>query len=273
MRIKPRTAAVTIVLTFSVASLRAQTLDHYYSFDSAEVTLQSGRITSATGTGSTLFAFHGGPTPDASGRFGEAANFSLGSLDSTIFKDGNTPLGSSFSISFWMKTSDVTAISQSYVFQTGGVPSPQNAILFGYNLSVLELYGNAFTGADPRPISGLTLNPSLNNQWFNVVYTYDGADLKGYLNGVEQFDRAAVLSMTASGGLSVGGSRNSNPPNAALIPGSLDDVAIFTGALSQQQVTLLQTSPAITVVPEPRGYVVLGLALLVGHAVWRRRKG
>jgi hypothetical protein len=270
---RARAIAVTLGLCAS-SLLRAQMILNYYSFDSGTLATSGSNILLASGTGNTLAAFGGNPTVDAAGKFGGAANFSSGRLDTSAFRDGATPLGNSFSISFWMKTADVTATSQSYVLQTGGESSPQSAILFGYVSGKAELYGGSdYTGPDdPRPISGITLAPALNNQWFNVVYTYDGTTLKGYLNGNQEFSTSASFSLEAAGGLSIGGSRHTNPVNAALVPGSLDDVAIFSGALSPSQVTFLQTSPANSLVPEPGEYAALAGATLIVFAAWRRRK-
>ncbi|HVY70920.1 MAG TPA: LamG-like jellyroll fold domain-containing protein [Verrucomicrobiae bacterium] len=249
----------------------AQSLVNYYSFDAGAITTSGSVILTASGIGSTL-ANRETPVVDASGRFGGAANFSAGRLDTPAFGDGTTTaLGNNFSVSFWMKTSDVTATSQSYVFQTGGAVSPQNAVIFGYSSGLMEFFGeSAFTGSNPRPSSGITLGASLNNQWFNVVYTYDGATFKGYLNGHEEFSTATTFSLTSAGGLSIGGSRNGVSFSNHLT-GSLDDFAIFQGALSARQVTALQSAPAISLVPEPSEYAMVAGVALLGFGVLRRR--
>lgn len=75
--------------------------------------------------------------------------------------------------------------------------------------------------------------------------------------------------MTAAGGFSVGGARN----GAGTVPGSLDDFALWSGVLSQNQVTQLQTSDALTVsaIPEPSTYAAIFGAGALGFALWRRR--
>jgi hypothetical protein len=250
--------------------LPAQTLRHYYSFDADQITTTGSFITGATGTGASLVSFGGFPTIDASGRFGGAANFSTGAFDTLNFASGSS-LGSSFSISFWMKTPDVTAVSNTYVLQTGaGSGGFQNAVLFGYVAGKTELYGASAWGGstDPRSVSGIDLSPSLNGTWFNVVYTYNGTNLRGYLNGVEVLSATPIFDLAATGGLSIGSARN----GAGLVPGSLDDVAIWQGALSAAQVLDLQSTPVLpSAIPEPSTWAMLAGAGALALAGWRRR--
>jgi hypothetical protein len=261
-----------VVLAVALAGrLPAQTLLHYYSFDADKITTAGSLIIGASGTGADLTALGFAPTVDANGRFGGAANFSGGSLDTSNFADASS-LHQEFTISFWMKTPDVTALSNSYVLQTGAESGGnQNAVLFGYVAGKTELYGASAWSltTDPRSVSGLTLSSSLNDTWFNVAYTYDGFTLRGYLNGVEAFTTGASFDLYAAGGLSIGSARN----GAALIPGSLDDVAIWRGALSPAQVLDLQSSSVLpgSAIPEPSTYAALCGGLMLGLAGWRRR--
>lgn len=253
------------------ARLPAQTLLHYYSFDWGTITTSGSLITGATGTGAALGTLGTGPTVDPNGRFGSAADFTTGSLDTALFASAAS-LGNSFSISFWMKTPDVSALVQSYALQTGDFSgSRQNAVLFGYDSGEVELYGGGAWGLtdDPRPLSAIVLTPALNNTWFNIVYAYDGTTLRGYLNGTEEFSRAASFDLYANGGLSIGSARN----GAALVAGSLDDVAIWRGALTAGQVLGLQSSPVVpSAIPEPSTYAALLGAGALGLVLWRRRR-
>jgi hypothetical protein len=262
--------ALLVIGLALVSRLPAQTLLSYYSFDSDQITTVGSFITGATGTGGVLSALGSGPTVDTSGRFGGAANFSSGGLDTPSFAGGFS-LSNDFSISFWLKTADVTALANSYVFQVGGTSGGnQNAVLFGYAAGKTELYGaSAVSGDDPRGPSGITLSSSLNNTWVNIAYTYNTATLRGYLNGVEVLSTPMSSLLYASGGLSIGSARN----GAALVPGSLDDVAIWRGALSPVQVAELQTSSVLpgSAVPEPSTYAAICGGLMLGIAAWRRR--
>jgi hypothetical protein len=264
----------TLALSAVLAPLaRAQTLVGYYSFDTGTLSTIGSSVLAATGTGSPLSLLSTAPQFDASGRFGGAVNFSGGSPLDGVFGTGSTTIGNNFSISVWLKTSDVTAISNSYLFQTGvSGAGAQNAILFGYNNATAELYGSSqgLSGStDPRAISGMTLSSSLNNTWVNLVYTYNGSTLRGYLNGSEAFSTPATFSLIAGGGLSIGGARDGN----GLFSGSLDDFAIWNGALTQTQITALQTSSALSVsaIPEPSTYAALCGVAMLGFAAWHRK--
>lgn len=275
LRSSPSTALLTLGLLFFSAPLtQAQTLLNYYSFDPGTVFTASGFITGATGTGAALSPIGTNPTVDASGRFGAASSFAgANGLDTSTFGNGATTLGNSFSVSVWLKTSDVTALANSYLFQTGVVGGgAQNAVLFGYVSGKTELYGSSqgLSGStDPRSVSGITLSSALNNTWFNVVYTYDGTTLTGYLNGAQVFSTARDFSFTAAGGLSVGGARDGN----GAFPGSLDDFGLWSGVLSAAQVTSLQSTPAlgISAIPEPSTYAAIIGGVALGLAAWRRR--
>jgi hypothetical protein len=274
MKSLPILRCLALVLV-APAATKAQTLLNYYSFDTATLATTGASINGAFEAGGiastyseTLFPLGTPPTVDAAGRFGQAANFIGGSgLDTAInWGSGSATLGASFSISFWMKTPDVTASIQTYVLQTGASSgAPQNAVLFGYSPGQVQLYST--TGPNPQAVSGITLPTSLNNTWFNIAYTYDGSSFVGYLNGVQQFSHTSSLNLAASGGLSIGSARN----GAAPVPGSIDDLAIWAGALSSSQVLGLQSGPVLAV-PEPSTYAAIAGAGALALAAWRRRR-
>jgi len=245
--------------------------------------------TSPTANGATLNSIDFQDPTLVSGRFGDALRFgpivpedatSFGRLDTPTFADGNTSLGNSFTISFWMKTADVTAITSSYVLQIGDAGSVQDAVIFGYNATKVELYAPASSHTTPDTIranSVLSIDPLLDNTWVHVAYTFDGSILTGYINGVEA-NRKGLPGATfdATGGLSVGGSRNPDPGSAAYFAGSLDDIAIFRGALSGDQIAEIaggSLSPAdfgVSAVPEPSTYAAILGASALALVVLRR---
>lgn len=259
----------------------------HQSFQTPMLTLSEGVVIAAEGVGGPLENTLGNaeqPTFYADDERAGAVDFSAGRLNQNEFAGGSTSVGDHFTIAFWMRTADVRQVSQSYILQVGGAQSPQNAVLFGYVAGLVELYVNQVTGDDPRPISGIPLPPELNNHWIHIAYTYDGVSLKGYRNGERLFSRPARLNLTATGGLSIGGSRNGNLANAAFFPGQLDDVMIWRGALTAQQVEMLRPNalaqfpatlqlggrtvpgqPSAPLVPPLAQPLVLGNALIGGQ--------
>ncbi len=260
-----------------VPTLRAQSLLAYYSLDASTLTLDgSSHITNATGVGGTLGLINGAyPSANSSGRFGEAINFSAGRLDTSNFAGGSTALGNSFSISFWMNVSTVATTPQSYVFQIGDPNGAQTAVIYGYTAGRLELFSPDITGATNvsalRTASAINLSSGLVDTWINVIYVYDGTTLSGYVNGSQAFSTNLSFSLTADGGLSIGGSRNPAMNATNYFAGSLDDVAIYSGAFSAGQIADLQNTTALFAIPEPATWsAVCGVAVL-GLAFWRRR--
>lgn len=269
----------TLGLVLGGVTSPAQTLIGYYSLDASSLTLNgSSQITNASGTGGTLGLIGGlSPAANASGKFSQGINFSAGRLDTPTWAGGTTTLGDSFSISFWMKVASVSGTPSDYVLQIGDVNGAQNAVIWGYATGKVELFAaNDITGTTSgsamRAASAISLGAELQNTWANIVYTYDGASFKGYLNGSQMFVTSLDFNLTADGGLSIGGSRNTATNAWALFDGSLDDVAIWDGALSASQVTELQTTTAnaISAVPEPGTYAALLGAACLMVVLWRR---
>lgn len=169
-----------------------------------------------------------------------------------------------------MKVSDVTGTPQSYVMQIGAENGSQNATLYGYSPGKVELCGNTSTGTDPRSSSGMQISAGLLNTWAQIASTSNGTTLAGYINGVPTISNTISFGLTATGGLSVGGSRNTVASAANHFLGSLDDFVIYDSALNASQVMALNGS-AVSAIPEPSTDAAIAGALGLGCAVWRRR--
>ena len=220
----------------------------YYALDND--TVQGSTVSDLSGHGYNLTK--NGTTPGQPGRYGQAFSFpgtSVGA-NANLSIQGRLPqLGSSFTISLWMNTADLDQ-TQKYLFHNRG-PSiggedQQNAVVFGYLPRTAELFAtsNAMTGSDPRSLSAITLADA--NAWNNVVYTYNGNNFRGYLNGNQVFDHIAAFSLTATGQATfIGGVLDRDG-----YKGLLDEVSIWNNALTAAQIRSLQTT-SLRAVPEP----------------------
>ena len=84
-----------------------------------------------------------------------------------------------------------------------------------------------------------------DNTWTHVAMTYDGSELKIYVNGVVQTDVANVSGDIAETNynLTIGDLSNSAPSDTAFI-GAIDDVRIYDYGMSGTEVTDIQTALA-----------------------------
>ena len=93
------------------------------------------------------------------------------------------------------------------------------------------------------------------NQWTHVAGTYDGAQLRLYLNGSQVASQARTGSLQVTGSpLRIGG----NTYSTEFFPGRIDEVRVYNRALSQSEIQTDMNTP----LPEPG----VGLSLIAGAA-------
>ncbi len=104
-------------------------------------------------------------------------------------------------------------------------------------------------------------------RWYYLAGTYDGTNLTLYVDGVlnTSLEVGSITAYTGPAPLMIGSSLNTNHGDAGVFDGSIDDVRIYSRALSAVEVQEL------SVVPLP-GSVLLGVWAVV-LAGWRLRRG
>ena len=143
------------------------------------------------------------------------------------------------SISLWVK---FNALPQSgdfaYIFGYGGTTNNAAYGLSAYGTNNTSLYNYGYN-------NDLVINPAnlSVNTWYHIVTTYDGAIARIYVNGVQVGSAAKTWNTTASSTflLAQGFSANGN------FSGAIDDLKIFSTALSATQVTELYANNALPV--------------------------
>lgn len=192
-------------------------LKAYYRFE--------GNFTDSSSSGYNLTL--NGSASDVTGVFGQAKNFPAGANWASVTA-ANLNFSSAMSVSVWVKLDSLGAYS--YVCSRRSTSGGDGGWWFGFDSNnKIVLY-----------CVGLTTNTSVTHTtavtsgvWYHVAGVYDGAALRVYLNGV-------VVSATATGSITSKTvdfyvAANSNN-TAERFPGTIDDLALFSTALSADQV-------------------------------------
>ena len=112
------------------------------------------------------------------------------------------------------------------------------------------LAATAVPGGRPATGSSITypvygVSPLAVDTWTHIAATYDGCLMRVYLNGTESDNHAETDSLPLSGGpLSIGG----DALFGQYFAGRIDDVRIYSRALSASEVQSDMTSPVLTAV-------------------------
>lgn len=94
----------------------------------------------------------------------------------------------------------------------------------------------------PTNVSVSSSTSVVNNIWYHVVFTWDGIDLKIYLNGVEENSSACVTTTDSTTGNTTRIGRNSNGSTSQDFNGEADEVFIYNKALSTTEISDMYNS-------------------------------
>jgi fibronectin type 3 domain-containing protein len=193
-----------------------------YSFDEGSGTT----VTDLSGKGNSGTV--SGPTWNAAGKFGSALSFD-GVNDWVTVADSNTlDLTTGMTLEAWVNPSALGTSWRTAVFKE---TSNYYAYALYPNTGTTRPSGNMLVGAtdyDQRGSAALTLNT-----WTHLATTYDGANLRLYVNGTQVGTQAASGSITTStGALRIGG----NNIWSEWFQGRIDEVRVYNRALSATEI-------------------------------------
>jgi hypothetical protein len=135
--------------------------------------------------------------------------------------------GTAFTVEAWIKT-DAATLFQGIVGNDNSDPSVDDrswilAVGSGGQLAFLKLPNGSVTAIGTTTLS--------LNTWYHVAATYDGANIKLYVNGVLDQTAAATGSLKGTGVTQfiLAGATGRNPDTFS---GYIDEIAIYTSVLS-----------------------------------------
>jgi len=201
-------------------------LKAYYRFESGALT------TDSSGQGRTLT--NNNTVTEGTGVYGGCADFGTGNTNKYFSVTNDMGIqGGTGSINCWIKTPTTTSASDHESFVGVGDAGTQTELVIflgGTGIGCARLKSAvAWQKTAEKAISA--------NTWYMATLTYDGTTLRSYING------SHFASASASGNgsgtdeidqLSIG--RRTNPTSVTYADGLIDDVAIFSSALSADQI-------------------------------------
>jgi hypothetical protein len=216
------TASAAVTVNVSNTSPPPAGLVAALGFDEASGT--AALDSSGTNNGGTL----SGPIRTTAGKFGGALTFD-GVNDTVVVADANSlDLTTGMTLEAWVRPTVLGGGWRTVMLKerTGGL--------------AYALYGNedgnrpsvhSFIGVNEYDARGTAQVPA--NQWTHLAATYDGANLRLYVNGTQTATRALTGSMVVStGALRIGG--NSVWPEWFV--GQIDEVRVYNRALTATEV-------------------------------------
>jgi hypothetical protein len=160
---------------------RALGLQNLTMFGAADIDAANPVGFTRSGTGHTLKA----------NAFGVGVSQNGGNNTWTVGAKGKTiGVGNQFAVVVAFQL-NATGQTQKYLVMDGA-SADQTAIIYGYVANTVEFFAQGYTGTDPRTGSGIVVNDTLPHV---IIYTYDGTNWRGYLDGVEKFSVTRTFSL------------------------------------------------------------------------------
>jgi hypothetical protein len=154
-------------------------------------------------------------------------------LGNVLNFDGASP----FSVSVWVYTSSTSA--QTYF-------SKLNGSFLGYEMTVNYGAGVRFFLRSATGYIELSINGQLENQWQNIVFTYDGSKnasgVNGYIDGVLRAKSVISNNLTGLVSTTVNAQISGRQTSGQLFNGLIDELGIWNRALTSIDVTELYNS-------------------------------
>lgn len=170
------------------------------------------------------------------GKLNNAASFDGNDDYISIPSDPSLQITNNFTVTIWFKPTNLTQ-SQKYIIGKNN----DYSIVWEYTDNTAQFYTNGQTGTNPMSYSQITIP---NTNWHHISYTYDGINLKSFLNGKLVLNNPITFSCRISSSPLAIGAANDSPTNP--VNGLIDDVRIYNYALTDKQIQTLYNSGAVS---------------------------
>jgi len=179
----------------------------------------------------------------ANGKFGQGAGFNGSSSKITIADAAALRFPADCSVSVWVNVTSIATsalVSLLCKYDTGGTYGAG-----GWDFRLYNDAGAIILSWYPYPASAIasyTIPSFATGSWYHLVGTYDGANLKVYVNGVLGGTTANTTDFTANTKpLEIGHFGNLNPSGeiGRWLNGKMDEIALFSRALSSTEISNL----------------------------------
>ena len=152
-------------------------------------------------------------------------------LDNNVFNMQN------FTISTWVKNSSTApTVLARYILNKGcNTPSPSFRLYYQNDGIQQEYVSDCWV-----PNRVYQNGPSSNNLWTNIIYSYDGQNLKMYVDGVLFGTANQSGSLTNNNNpiyIGCTNATNNCPQLSSFYAGKIDDIGMWNRALSEQEIT------------------------------------
>jgi hypothetical protein len=223
---------LAVFLSFVTAreTVRAQTvLVSHWKLDEGTGTTTSDAVASRSGT------LQNGATW-TTGKSGAAVN--LDGTDDYVSLSRLDVTGSAMTLAAWVKnTSFATGVEQRFISKANGSTEDRTYWMLGQaNNGQNRLQFRLRTGGVTTTLIASTGTLPLNT-WYHAAATYDGSTMRLYLNGTEVGSVAESGSISRGRNVSVHLGRS--PEGSNYLRGALDDVRVYSSALSASEIVAL----------------------------------
>ena len=227
------TASDTFVLT--VSSAQPTGLAGYWKFDEGAGTQAAD--SSGQGRVGTLLKATGWTT----GKLGGALAFTTADANDRVDMGNFNVSGNKLTLAAWIYVKSIGSDPRIIAKSTGTQTNDLYWLLEIDDGSTPRLGFRVHSGGSLLRLTGGSVE---KNQWIHVAGVYDGTTMRIYKNGVEVAKNAKSGSLrTGSASVWVG----DNPPNAQRpFEGSIDDVQVYSRALSVAEVQGLHKAQAVS---------------------------
>ena len=202
----------------------------YWKMDEASWNTTTGQVIDSSGAGNN--GTSAGNATTAGGRFANGGTFD-GTGD-YVQKTSATSLEltGNRTISAWLKLSTAGLTNRYVLSDRSNATADNYAIIYGWVAGKYEFLASPgnYTGDDPRTALNTVVN---DTSWHHIVFTYDGVNMVGYLDGVTNVvSRKTTTFIPNAANFNIG----TDDGSSNFWTGLMDDVRIYNRALSANEV-------------------------------------